>query len=133
MSEKRTKLSNWVYRVILGLLVLGAYRYGREMMSQFGDANQGLTGGTYWSVTMSLLSGAFSLGVAALAMALRSGAVVWLLALQALLMVSTVSPSFLDVGSPGLILAMVLLVVVAVGIVGALFAYLIYKQEIRRP
>ncbi len=133
MSEKRTKLSNWVYRLILGLLIIGACRYGREMMSQFGDSNQGLTGGTYWSVTLSLLSGAISLGVAALAMALRSGAVVWLLGLQLILMVSTVLPAMLGAGSAGLLIGVALLLVVVVGLAAAIFIYLIRRGEIRRP
>lgn len=131
MTGARTKTSKWIYRITLSLLVVGTLRHGQFMYDQFSTSVVETSASIYWTALLGIMSGTIALALAAVAMLLRSGAVVWLLGLQFGLMCITVAPSFLTAQSqgPALIALVVVLVVLAIG--AALFTYLIRKSEIR--
>jgi hypothetical protein len=133
MTNARTKTSNWLYRITLGLLVLGTVRYVQFVYHQMLPAINLSDGEAFWTVAPSVYGGTATLALAAIAMFMRSGAVVWLLGLQFGQIVLLMAPSFVFTKAivPGLIGLIVVLAIVGVGIV--LFTYLMRRDEIRLP
>ncbi len=133
MNTKRTKTSNWIFRISLSLLILGTVRHGQFMYDQVHPMIDSGTGPVYWTALVSVMGGTVSLAAAALAMLLRSGAVVWLLGLQLALTFAALLPSLLSTKdiAPALIGGAISGVALLAGAV--LFTYLIRRNEIRTP
>ena len=131
MTNARTKISGWLYRITLGLLMLGTVRYAQFVYDQMLAAINVPADEVFWTAFASVMSGAGTLAFATLAMLVRSGAVVWLLGLQFAQMVFLLVPTyvFLKATGPALISLAIVLAILALGIV--LFTYLMRRDEIR--
>lgn len=134
MTSSRTKVSNWVYRIALSLLVLGTLRHGQFMYDQFPSvAAETATPAVYWTALLAVMGSTFTFALACVAMVFRSGSVVWLLGLQFVLICFTAGPSFVLARSTEPMLIGIAIALVIFGIGAALFTYLIAKNEIRHP
>ena len=131
MAGARTKVSNWIYRLSLTLLVLGTVKHGQFMYDQFSISVGETETAVYWTALFGTMSGSFSLAVAAMAMVFRSGAVVWLLGLQFGLLCFLLGPSLLIANSTGPAIITAVVAILVLGVAGALFTYLFRKEEIR--
>jgi hypothetical protein len=129
--SRRTTTSTWVYRITIGLLILGAIKVGQMMWDLQAPFIAATEGPAYAVAMINVSATPLSLLVGAAAMFLRSGAVVWLLGTHFVFTAMTMLAGLSD-NRP--ILALTTAIVVCLFVLGALlFAYLIRKEELRRP
>ncbi|WP_108813764.1 hypothetical protein [Loktanella sp. Alg231-35] len=131
MPNARTKISNWVYRISLTLLIIGTLRLGQFVYDQFVSSVGKVDTSVFLTALVGAMNGTMALGVAALAMAVRSGAVVWILGMQFVGLCLIMAPSFMNQAHSGPMYIAVAIATVSLIIGTLLFTYLIRKTEIR--
>jgi energy-converting hydrogenase Eha subunit C len=108
-------------------------KYGQFLFEQGKPLLESATGQAYWIAIAGLMTGALYLVAATLALALRSGAVVWIMGVQlvntAVIMAASLANNS-DLGFATL-MAAICVIITTMGIL--LVAYLIKREEIRKP
>lgn len=130
----RTRVSNWVYRIATSALVLATSAYVRLMWKVASDMVQRYpaVGHGYFSALLPML-GTLTLVLAAAALLLRSGAVMWLFPL---FWVQHAMPFAVELYQDGTPVGLIIAVSSVFGpliVVMPLFYWLVRRQELRMP
>ncbi|WP_041767852.1 hypothetical protein [Pseudovibrio sp. FO-BEG1] len=131
----RTKVSNWIYRVFVVVLLIATLRFAHYMyiLAMYGDVAEQSDLGVKLIALWGSMNTPLMLAITTLAVLCRSGASVWLIAL---LFIEVSAPFFLANASTGLdggvVIVLMFFLVAAFGVASLMF-FLIKRGEIRLP
>ena len=135
ITEHRTKVSNWVFRVTLALYVLATLRFGKLQWDILQQTTARMPEG-FQSPLLNLgsMSATVAMLLATVALGLRSSAALWLTGLVLYEQLASIAPILVSIqlrSSPASYFATIALVLLVL-LIAAVLVFLVKRDEVRR-